>query len=245
MTFAAYQRHLTEDFRSRKTGQALQADSASDYVSRLRRLQMALRLPIESAQHLVVRALADGLAGDPRVAAADLPERFIGDVRPALESYAAFLERESGPPAQTEPLPEEPATESAALTKTRLGQERFRGDLFRMWEGRCAVTALRHPELLRASHIKPWAESDDRERLDAFNGLLLAVHLDAMFDRRMISFDHAGDMLISPRLSGDDRAVFGLTSQPRPVLLSARHLTYMDHHRTRFLSGEQDFPPSG
>lgn len=238
MTFAAYQRHLTEDFRSRKTGHALQADSASDYVSRLRRLQSALRLPIESAQPLVVRALADGLAADPRVVAAGLPDKFVGDVRPALEAYAAFLERAAIDSTQIGPLPEEPATESAALTKTRLGQERFRGDLFRMWEGRCAVTALRHPELLRASHIKPWAESDDRERLDTFNGLLLAVHLDAMFDRHLISFDRTGNMLISPRLSDDDRAVFGLTSAPRPVLLSARHLAYMDHHRTRFLSGE-------
>ena len=38
------------------------------------------------------------------------------------------------------------------------------------------------PELLRASHAKPWAKASDIERLDSFNGLLLSVHLDAMFD---------------------------------------------------------------
>ena len=54
------------------------------------------------------------------------------------------------------------------------------------WDSKCAVTGLAIPELLKASHIKPWKDSTDEERLDIFNGLLLAPHLDAAFDRGFI-----------------------------------------------------------
>jgi putative restriction endonuclease len=51
------------------------------------------------------------------------------------------------------------------------------------WNGRCPLTGIDQPELLRASHIKAWAACEsDRERLDVHNGLLLAAHLDAAFD---------------------------------------------------------------
>jgi putative restriction endonuclease len=57
------------------------------------------------------------------------------------------------------------------------------------WGGRCPITGLEQPELLRASHIKPWADcATDAERLDVFNGLLLGAHIDAAFDSALISF---------------------------------------------------------
>jgi len=50
------------------------------------------------------------------------------------------------------------------------------------------VTGLAMSKLLRASHIKPWAAcAADAERLDVYNGLLLAPHLDALFDAGLIS----------------------------------------------------------
>ena len=53
---------------------------------------------------------------------------------------------------------------------------------------------------LRASHIKPWKNSDDREKLDGANGLLLAPHVDHLFDRGFISFSGQGRLLVSPKL---------------------------------------------
>jgi putative restriction endonuclease len=80
-----------------------------------------------------------------------------------------------------------PARPSAArerLLVHRVGQDVFRAGRIDYWEGRCAITGLGVVELLRASHIKPWAACDlDAERLDVLNGLLLAPHLDAAFDR--------------------------------------------------------------
>ena len=58
-------------------------------------------------------------------------------------------------------------TEAERLVVERVGQGLFRAGLLDFWEGRCAITGLHVPELLRASHIKPWADCEtDAERLD-------------------------------------------------------------------------------
>jgi hypothetical protein len=59
--------------------------------------------------------------------------------------------------------------------RQRVGQEVFRAALIDYWGGACAVTGLALPEVLRASHSQPWADcTTDEERLDVFNGFLLA-----------------------------------------------------------------------
>jgi hypothetical protein len=131
-------------------------------------------------------------------------------------------------------------TEATALRKARVGQGRYRADLLNFWQGRCAITGVYAPELLRASHIKPWRDSTNLERLDAFNGLLLAVHLDALFDRALITFQDSGDMMISKRLSTIDREVFGLISPARRLLLSVPHIKYMRYHREQFRIRQQE-----
>lgn len=125
------------------------------------------------------------------------------------------------------------STEVERLAIQRVGQDLFRRGLFDYWDGRCAVTGLTVPELLRASHIKPWADcASDAERLDVFNGLLLAPHLDAAFDTGFITFDNSGALVVSARLDSDSRASLALT--PRMTLrLDARHVPYLEHHRTR------------
>ena len=79
------------------------------------------------------------------------------------------------------------------------------------WGGCCAVTGVAEPRLLRASHIKPWAKCDtDAERLDVYNGLLLAAHLDAAFDAGLISFDDDGAIIFSSHFAQGDRDALGV-----------------------------------
>jgi predicted restriction endonuclease len=59
------------------------------------------------------------------------------------------------------------------------------------------ITDIQIPALLRASHIKPWRMSDNSERLDPENGLLLVANLDAAFDAGLLSFTDTGRMLFS------------------------------------------------
>ncbi|HEU0198363.1 MAG TPA: HNH endonuclease signature motif containing protein [Nevskiaceae bacterium] len=82
-----------------------------------------------------------------------------------------------------------PVTERTREVRERIGQDVYREALLEFWDGRCALSGMRlPPELLRASHAKPWAQASDGERLDPFNGLLLAIRYDALFDKGLIAF---------------------------------------------------------
>ncbi len=103
------------------------------------------------------------------------------------------------------------ATEREATVRQRVGQSLFREGLMALWGGRCAITGLDVPELLRASHAKPWADSNDFERLDVYNGLLLAAHWDAAFDAGLVTVSPDGVVVASPALSDAARGVLGFT----------------------------------
>ena len=125
-----------------------------------------------------------------------------------------------------------PATEREATVRQRIGQSLFRVGLMSLWGGRCAVTGLEVPALLRASHAKPWADSNDAERMDVYNGLLLAAHWDAAFDAGLVSFDGEGRPLWSTKLPQTGREMLRQGREPS-VLLTPRHLAYMAWHRDR------------
>jgi hypothetical protein len=130
-------------------------------------------------------------------------------------------------------------TEAERLVVQRVGQEVFRDRLLDYWEGRCAITGLGVPELLRASHIKPWADCEsDAERLDVFNGLLLAPHLDAAFDRGFITVADDGAVIVADTLDRDARALLGLNARLRVETLSSGHRRYLPWHREHVFQGE-------
>ena len=83
--------------------------------------------------------------------------------------------------AQTARLPQ--TIEAERLVVQRIGQDIFRAALIDYWGGRCPVTGITDRALLRASHIVPWSECDDAQRLDVHNGLLLSALWDAASTR--------------------------------------------------------------
>jgi predicted restriction endonuclease len=126
------------------------------------------------------------------------------------------------------------STEAERFVVQRVGQDLFREGLLDYWEGRCAITGLAVPELLRASHIKPWGDCrTDAERLDVFNGVLLAPHLDATFDRGFITLADDGTVTVSPTLGYDDREILGLDQPLRALRLAEGHRRYLPWHRER------------
>lgn len=125
-------------------------------------------------------------------------------------------------------------TEAERLVIQRVGQDLFRGGLLDYWDGRCAITGLAIPELLRASHIKPWASCEsDAERLDVFNGLLLAPHLDALFDKGFITVTDDGEVVVSPVVNGFARDALGVAIPMRVEALADGHRQYLPWHRER------------
>ena len=133
-------------------------------------------------------------------------------------------------------------TEAERLVVRRVGQAVFRRGLFEYWDGRCAITGLDVPGLLRASHIKPWADcATDAERLDVFNGLLLAPHLDAAFDAGFITIAEDGTMLVANALRPGAQLALGLDGPLRVDGLHRAHERYLTWHRARiFRRGRED-----
>jgi len=125
-----------------------------------------------------------------------------------------------------------------ALLESRIGQGRFRNDLLAMWQGQCAVTGLALTAILRASHIRPWRDSDNQQRLDPYNGLLLAPSYDALFDRGLISFGADGELIISVQLSAADLTILGISRAARLRAVRPEHLPYFEYHRRNVFAGQ-------
>lgn len=135
--------------------------------------------------------------------------------------------------AQAAALPR--STEAERLVVQRVGQDVFRRGLLEYWDGRCAVTGLAVPALLRASHIKRWADCEtDAERLDVHNGLLLAPSLDAAFDLALVTFEDDGRILIGSALDAGARALLGVHEGLAVSRLTDAHRRYLTAHRLRF-----------
>ena len=121
-------------------------------------------------------------------------------------------------------------SEREAISKRRVGQDRFRQSLIDYWSG-CAVTGVSVPALLTASHIKPWANGDLNDRWSCYNGLLLSPALEKCFDSGYISFSDDGRILISSRLTIGDTYVLGIHSEMKLRRIEPAHKVYLDYHR--------------
>jgi hypothetical protein len=120
--------------------------------------------------------------------------------------------------------------EKMQLSKSRIGQGKFKHNVL-LRESKCRVTGIADLVHLRASHIKPWAKSNDMEKLDGNNGLLLAPHIDHLFDRGWITFSNEGDILYSKECSIDVFLAFGLGSEINVGQFSPEQCHYLDFHR--------------
>ena len=132
-------------------------------------------------------------------------------------------------------------TEVVSLIKARKGQGTYRKSLEDYWESRCSVTGTpdsNKGKLLIASHIKPWADSNNKERMDQFNGLLLVPNLDKAFDRGYITFDSSGAILISSKLNTPSG--FGISKDLciNSNKLNQNHIRFLEYHRKKIFLSE-------
>ncbi|MCF5091004.1 hypothetical protein GIW57_12605 [Stenotrophomonas sp. PA-6-5C] len=132
------------------------------------------------------------------------------------------------------------ATTTRRETEVRTKQRLFRERLIGIEKG-CRLTGIEDLRFLRASHIKPWADSTHSERVDGENGLLLAPHADLLFDRGWISFSASGRLLVSTELPLDVRARLGLNldMNVRRSIFSGKQLGFLEFHRNVVFSSEK------
>jgi len=129
-------------------------------------------------------------------------------------------------------------TEAERLVVQRIGQDVFRQALMEYWKGRCPLTGITDPALLRASHIVPWSECEtDALRLDVHNGLLLSALWDAAFDAGLVSFDNTGKPLLSSAITQAAAKHLDVQSSGQ-VKLTDTHRTNLARHRAKHGFGE-------
>ena len=90
--------------------------------------------------------------------------------------------------------------EKEKLIKARVGQGIYREKLLEECPF-CPFTLVNDERLLIASHIKPWAKSDDKEKIDPKNGFMFTPTYDKLFDRGFITFADDKSLIVSPWLS--------------------------------------------
>jgi putative restriction endonuclease len=123
------------------------------------------------------------------------------------------------------------ATQKQQLVLARRGQGIFRANV-RLNEKGCRITGITDQRFLRASHIKPWRLSDDREKLDGCNGLLLSPHIDHLFDKGYISFDDNETILKSLQLPAAVWNQWGLADKTYFGSFNETQKAYLAFHRT-------------
>jgi predicted restriction endonuclease len=159
-----------------------------------------------------------------------------GRVRFYLRLFVDYFGREEHPSVEVEveeKIEAEPisTTEKEQLSKARIGQGKYRQDLLDQCPF-CPITMVSDDRLLIASHIKPWAKSDDREKLDPKNGFMFTPTYDYLFDRGFISFTDDKKMLVSPWLSKMTCSKLSLVDQRLYTQLPTEGRThYLAYHR--------------
>lgn len=213
--------------------------TASDYISRLRFLARDYDIGDDFSQEKLDNILES--ENNKRIGRDVYGSRkSISDFSAGLKKFLDFTKSDYTYKRMMAELDEErkiessskiDSTERAQLVMSRVGQGIFRSNLIKYWGG-CSVSGCEMTELLVASHIKPWRDSTNSERLDMHNGLLLLPNLDKLFDLGYISFKNDGKIIISHLLRSEECGAIGLDHklelrQP----LTEKHQNYLSYHR--------------
>ncbi|MEO5906317.1 MAG: HNH endonuclease signature motif containing protein, partial [Saprospiraceae bacterium] len=125
-------------------------------------------------------------------------------------------------------------TERKGLVTSRVGQGAYRKRIIHRWEYKCAVTGFEKLDALISSHILPWADSTNEQRLDIHNGILLSPTYDALFDRHLITFENSGKIILTDAIETKAFEKIGVTGLETIKNLSTFNFDYLEKHRLHF-----------
>lgn len=126
-----------------------------------------------------------------------------------------------------------PQTQRLQLSKARIGQGLFRKRVM-LVDPHCRVTGVEDPRLLIASHIKPWRDATNAERISGYNGIMLSPHIDALFDERLITFEDDGRMLVHHSLPKDVLERWSINPHAPLDKFRPEQSEFLKHHRILF-----------
>jgi hypothetical protein len=155
--------------------------------------------------------------------------------QPYWDAYSTIASLQSAP----EPAAVEPSIVDAGITgptfreqlvRARRGQGVFRANVL-LREEFCRVTRVDEPRHLKASHIKPWRDATDSERLDGANGLLLSPHIDHLFDEGYITFSNSQGLVIVPEVRNKLLDAWGIDAGVSVGHFTQEQNAYLEYHR--------------
>ncbi|KGN68400.1 HNH endonuclease [Porphyromonas sp. COT-239 OH1446] len=124
------------------------------------------------------------------------------------------------------------------IASARVGQGQYREGLLQECPY-CPITGINDERLLIASHIKPWVLSDDREKVDPKNGLILSPVYDKLFDRGFITFTNNRRIVLSNWISPENYRRIGVSDNKffQRLPLDDERCAYLDFHRQFVFKG--------
>lgn len=127
---------------------------------------------------------------------------------------------------------------SKEYKQARNGQGKYRAALLDECP-MCAITGITEEKLLIASHIKPWAVSSDKEKIDPKNGFILSPLYDRLFDQGFITFTCDRRVKISSWLSEYNRKRIGVKDNQQIAMLPIveERVKYLEYHNSIVFRG--------
>lgn len=128
------------------------------------------------------------------------------------------------------------------IRQAREGQGKYREQLLEQCHY-CPITMIADERLLIASHIKPWAASNDQEKIDPFNGYMLSPMIDKLFDRGFITFTESRRILLSEFISPYTWKQIGLKNNTfyGTIPMDDCRIEYLKFHHQSVFKGSYDF----
>ena len=124
-------------------------------------------------------------------------------------------------------------TERPYITDMRIGQAKLRAELIDKY-GKCHITKIGNHKFLKASHIRPWKDSNDDQKLDIDNVLLLEARWDNLFNYGLITFDRDGKIEFSSQISKEERKILqDELSKFDSILMNEKREEYLKFHRDK------------
>jgi hypothetical protein len=127
------------------------------------------------------------------------------------------------------------------VRQARDGQGKYREQLLEQCHF-CPVTMISDERLLIASHIKPWAASNDTEKIDPYNGYMLSPMIDKLFDRGFITFTDSRHIVLSEFISPYTWKQIGLKNDTfyKALQMDDKRIEYLKFHHESVFKGSYD-----
>ena len=207
---------------------------------------IAILRPFLPSRYSPLRLNGDGLQGVYLTEISEsLAEALIGIIGPQVYFEArAVLTAFPNAPDVEDDAPVDLAGDLAPtfkdqVIKARRGQGVFRANVMLVEEG-CRVTHVTDRKHLRASHIKPWRDATDSERLSGENGLLLSPHIDHLFDQGYITFSNTEQLLVVPDVRSGLLDKWGIPPGIRTGDFNREQQAFLEYHRANVAPGAKD-----